>query len=55
MTKHHKHRLQVRIAITVAVGVATVAAIVTHVYAPHLEPYSPLAGLFANLLWIWRA
>lgn len=49
MTHHRKAQLLV----TLAVALATVAHFLCLLCAPWLEPLAPLAGLLANLVWIW--
>lgn len=51
--KHLPHHRKAQLLVTVAVGVATVAHFLCGLYAPRLEPLAPLAGLLANLVWIW--
>lgn len=49
MTHHRK----AQITITVAIAIATLAHFVCQACVPALEPLAPLAGLTANLVWIW--
>ncbi len=41
------------VGVTLVVAVATAAHFITEALAPSLTAVSPLAGLAANLFWIW--
>lgn len=45
----------VRLHVTLAVGASTAVAFIAATLAPDFGHYATLAGLAANLLWIWES
>lgn len=47
------HHRKAQLLVTLAVALATAAHFLCVLCAPAWEPLAPLAGLLANLVWIW--